>query len=67
MSPKEYKLWADASRLAVAAMGEDVHQDLRGSPRHATKRANEDPLAYWCLVEAIVGLAKRYRGPTNDT
>lgn len=40
--------WHEASRIAVAAMGE--------------KACAADPLAYWCLVELIYSYGNR-RGP----
>lgn len=45
-------LYGEAGDIAVAAMGE--------------KNANEDPLAYWCLVDWIVMAAKRYRDARTE-
>ena len=45
MSDREEKLWDDAQRLATAVLGK--------------KTEISDPLAWWCLAEAIVGIAKR--------
>lgn len=56
MSPREYKLIVDASELARVAMG----RSNKPSALNAWK-AEEDPLAWWCLTEAIVALAKRKR------
>lgn len=60
MSPRESRLYADAGKIAMLAMG---RTEKNGPGRPRTKRgwaADEDPLAYVCLVEWIVGVARRY-------
>jgi hypothetical protein len=61
MTDREMKLLHDASQIARLAMGTEVIPGVRGRPRKVIWKADEDPLAWWCLVEAIVGLANRRR------
>ena len=61
MTKHEMKLYAEAACLADSAMGrERVKYPRDGEPRYRS-RAADDPLAWWCLTEAIVRIAKRYR------
>lgn len=60
MSPREAKLWREAQQIARLGMGTEVVRGTHGSPRHERWKADEDPLAAWCLTEWIVGAAKRY-------
>ncbi len=50
----EAQIYAEAGRIIHIAMG----NEMAGNPRrrHKVWRAEEDPLAFWCGVEAIVSL-----------
>jgi hypothetical protein len=55
----ESQIYAEAGRIIQIAMGKE--NQARGDRRRSTRvwRANEDPLAYWLGVEAIVSLVQR--------
>lgn len=55
------QVYAEAGRIIHTAMG----SEMTGNPRrrHKVWRAEEDPLAYWCGVEAIVTLVQRSAAP----
>lgn len=63
MTDHEFNLYAKAGALAKYAMG----KRNAGSNRYPHKVwvADEDPLACWCLIEAIVQIAKDYRTLTK--
>lgn len=44
--------WRDAAEIATVAM--DVHYTGGGRGRRVVHRADDDPLAWWCLVELIM-------------
>lgn len=50
MTKREIERWARASRLARDAMGK---QPRRRGDKDARWNADDDPLAWWCLTEAI--------------
>ncbi|OCJ12514.1 hypothetical protein A6U86_05685 [Rhizobium sp. AC27/96] len=52
----EAQLYAEASRIIQIAMGKEKVSRGRGRKAVTNWRADEDPLAYWCGVEAIVSL-----------
>jgi hypothetical protein len=53
---KTVEIYARAGDLAKLAMGRDESRigRRRGDPPHW--KADDDPLAWWCLTEAIVNL-----------
>lgn len=60
MTKAEERLYARASNMAVVIMGKEYVRGTRGSPSTLVARATEDPCAWWCLTEALVGIAKKY-------
>lgn len=50
------QLFVEANRLAQVGMG--TRKDTRGK---TILLADEDPLACWCLTDAIVSLAYQYK------
>lgn len=58
MNDAELRMWREASHIAVLAMGQEKSGKTRGTKR--VNRADEDPAAYWCLTELIVGFARRH-------
>lgn len=49
------RLWANAQIDAAIIMGREPRE--RGRPRKGDERrwlANDDPLAWWCLIELLV-------------
>jgi hypothetical protein len=57
---KIYELYARAGDLARVAMGKDNAH----FKRDRRWRAIDDPLAWWCLTEAIVELARDSARPS---
>lgn len=57
MTSKDAMLYALAGDLARHAMGKTTRREGRRS--ETVWLADEDPLAWWCLVEAMVALPKR--------
>lgn len=59
----EAQIYAEAGRIIHIAMG----SEMTGNPRrrHKVWSAEEDPLAYWCGVEAIVSLIQRSAAPLD--
>lgn len=55
----EAQIYAEAGVIIDIAMGKAKVSRGRGRPSQVMKRANEDPLGYWCGVEAIVSLVNR--------
>jgi hypothetical protein len=53
------KRWNEAMQIAALAMGKEEIKGLRGNPRHTVWRADEDPLAWWILVELIYAYGQR--------
>ena len=53
MTTKQAERWAKAGKIARDAMGRE--RRVRGDTRERW-RADEDPLAWWCLTELIYGL-----------
>ncbi len=53
------QIHAEAGRIIQIAMGKEKVSRGRGRNAVVNWRAEEDPLAYWCGVEAIVGLVER--------
>ncbi len=51
--------WLDASNIADIAMGTDIIPGRRGRHREVVKRADQDPLAHWCLVQLIMDRAEK--------
>ncbi|WP_320196260.1 hypothetical protein RMR10_004460 [Agrobacterium rosae] len=58
------QLHAEASRIIIIAMGKEKISRGRGRKSLTAWAADEDPLAHWCGVEAIVGLVKRASSTT---
>lgn len=52
-----FDIQAEAERLAAIAMGTTIQG--RGRGRRIIKQAEQDPLAWWCLTEALVAFAER--------
>jgi len=50
MTAKQKQRWAKAAWIARLAMGTDR---IGPGRRHTVWRADEDPLAWWCLTELI--------------
>ncbi len=60
MKGSRIELYRQAQEIAYVAMG--VDRDRYGT----WHRADQDPLAAWCLAELIVAVADRWRyGPVN--
>jgi hypothetical protein len=60
IAEREYFLHARAGEIAKMAMGRTENP---GRGKRKSWRAEEDPLAWWCLVELLVLFAKDpYRG-----
>ena len=53
MTKKQLDKWERASRVARVVMGKGVVRGTRGSPRFEYYKADEDPLAWWCLTELL--------------
>lgn len=53
--------WIDASEIAALAMGTEVQSAGRGRRRQVVRRADQDPLAHWCLVQLIMDRAENPR------
>lgn len=53
-----------ASVLAFHAMGFE-RNGRRGRASRKVYRADEDPLAWWCLTEAIVALSRPHHAPES--
>lgn len=62
MTPRTLRLYQDASEIIVIAMGRERVKYPREGERRTKLLADEDPLAWWLGVEAVVAAAKRYRG-----
>jgi len=62
MTGREARLWAEASRIAEVALR--TYPKVRGD-RSPQRISEDDPLAWWCLTESIVGIAKRYARSTD--
>jgi hypothetical protein len=58
MTNAEHRLYLEVSEAIRIIMGDEKHGIGRG--KYITNRAAEDPLAWWCAVEWIVEIAKRY-------
>jgi hypothetical protein len=54
-----FDIQAEAERLAAIAMGTTIVGGGRG--RRVVKHAEQDPLAWWCLTEALVQFGERAR------
>lgn len=54
----EAQIYEQASRIMLIAMGRDKISRGRGRKAITAWRADEDPLAHWCGVEAIVSLVR---------
>ncbi|MES5044508.1 hypothetical protein ABVB72_04445 [Rhizobium nepotum] len=54
----EEQIYAEAGRIIQIAMGREKVSRGRGRKAAPSWRANEDPLGYWCGVEAIVDLVR---------
>lgn len=54
----EAQIYAEAGTIIQIAMGKEK------AKRGTAWRANEDPLGYWCGVEAIVSLVQRSAAPS---
>ena len=52
------RLWANAMHDARIIMGPIERRPLRGYVREHAMKADEDPLAWWCLVEILVAYAQ---------
>lgn len=62
ITDREVELYSKAGALARVAMGKTELRRGRGWGRKAqTWIADDDPLAWWCLTEGIVKIAKEYR------
>ena len=48
------EVYVKAGEIARIAMGTDVIPGVRGKPREVVFRADNDPLAWWCLVELLI-------------
>lgn len=57
----EAQIYEQASRIVLIAMGKEKVSRGRGRKRVTAWRADEDPLAHWCGVEAIVSLVRSAR------
>lgn len=55
----EAQIYAEAGIIIDIAMGKEKASFGRGRKARVMKRAENDPLGYWCGVEAIVSLVKR--------
>jgi hypothetical protein len=53
------QIYAAAGRIIQIAMGKEKVSRGRGRKSIINWKADEDPLAYWCGVEAIVSLVDR--------
>jgi len=53
------QIYATAGRIIQIAMGKEKVSRGRGRKSVTNWKADEDPLAYWCGVEAIVSLVDR--------
>ena len=60
MTNREVRRWRKAATLARLAMGQEQSRGVRGSPSHLFWRADEDPLAWWCLTECIYAYGQRF-------
>lgn len=56
---RDVDLYAKAGEIAYRAMG--THG------KDGTRNADEDPLAWWCLTEWIVSLAKEHKRSIEAT
>ncbi|QTG13048.1 hypothetical protein G6M86_07250 [Agrobacterium tumefaciens] len=54
----EEQIYIEAGRIIQIAMGREKVKRGRGRKAKTDWRANEDPLGYWCGVEAIVALVR---------
>lgn len=50
------QIYSEAGRIIQIAMGKEKVSRGRGRKAVVSWRAEEDPLAYWCGVQAIVDL-----------
>ena len=57
----EEQIYAEAGRIIQIAMGRGESVGRTRSQKRVW-RANEDPLGYWCGVEAIVALVRAAHG-----
>lgn len=53
------QIYAEAGAIIDIAMGKEKVSFGRGRKSHVMKKAENDPLGYWCGVEAIVSLVRR--------
>lgn len=63
MTAAEGRLYAEASRIIDIAMGATPKPGFAVPKR----RADDDPLAWWCGVEAVVAVAKRFERDWRQT
>lgn len=56
--------WADAAEIAYVAMGYEM-APAGARRRHRVSRAEQDPLAWWCLTELIMQRAQQPRYPKS--
>jgi len=55
----EAQIYAEAGIIIDIAMGKEKVSFGRGRKSRVVKRAENDPLGYWCGVEAVVALVQR--------
>ena len=64
---KKIELYNRAGDLAKIAMGRiKVRSTVDMRRKESVWAAEEDPLAWWCLVECIVQLADNSAKPSNE-
>ncbi len=63
---KTIELYSHAGDLAKLAMGRDESRVGRRRGEPARWNADDDPLAWWCLTEAIANLANRHSQGRRD-
>lgn len=63
-TPDTQRQWYRASELAKVAMGKT--ERTRGSFGAPRWNADDDPLAHWCLTEAIMNVGRNVGGNSKD-